>query len=39
MSALHFLMTSEEEKSKNLEQRLGQMNENSSKLEVERNRR
>ena len=34
MSALNFLMTSEEEKSKNLEQRLGQMHENSSKFEV-----
>ena len=34
MSALNFLMISEEEKRQNLEQRFGQMNENSSKLEV-----
>ena len=32
-------MSAEEERNKNLEQRLGELNENGSKLEVEQNRR
>ena len=39
MSALSFMMASEEEKGRRLEERLSQMNENGSRLEVEQNRR